>query len=105
MIPNLPAETQLSIVRLEIERQIQFAKDNKDRAEPDTRGTIEEFIKDAEELDKLLLEYEDKSGRLKKLKRAKVIIKLTKKVIGLKRKYKDLNPVLKEFGEKEGFYG
>lgn len=99
----IPAETQLTIVRMEIERQTEFAKNNLNKSSQEEKKMLEEFIKDAEEISLLLSEYESRSGKLRKLKRAKVIIKLTKKVVGLKRKYKHINPILEKFGGKRGF--
>ena len=104
MIPNVPAETQLTIIRLEIERNIEFIKKNLNKATPEEEEVLNEFLKDAEELDLLLSEYESRDGRFKKIKRVKTIVKLTKKVAGLKIKYRKLNPILNKIGEKGGFY-
>ncbi len=97
------AEIQLSIARLEIERQLKIARKNISKAKDQSeKEMIREFIRDAEDIDLLLAEYESRDGRLRKLKRIRTIGKLTRKIIGLKRKYKGINEVLKKIGDDPG---
>lgn len=103
MKTTIDGETALNIMKMEIEIQLKDAYKIKDRLEGKDKEMIEMFISDVESINSLLDEYESKKGRLKRFKRAKVIIKLTKKAMSLKKKYKDIDAEIERImGDLDG---
>lgn len=87
-------ETQLGLALLTLQEEVKKAKNVFDRVEGKEREALEYFITEGEDMIQLLKDYQDPGGRFKRLKRMKTLAKITKKILALKLKAKELNPIL-----------
>lgn len=87
----IDSETQLCIVQMEIERQLQELKNATKhpgiKKIPELIEKAQEWHDEFSELNSMLIEWNDaKKRKWTKLRRVKIVMRITKKMAGLKRK-------------------
>ena len=87
----IDSETQLSIIQMELERQLkeltQAVEHPEIKKDPELFETVSLWHKEFSELNMMLIEWNDaKKRKWTKLRRAKIVMRITKKMAGLKRK-------------------
>lgn len=93
----MDTELQMNMLYLEIDKQIEDAKEKLETiTKQEHRDAFQEVIKDCIDLKKMLDEHKTATGKLKIFKRTKIKMKLVKKVLGMKRRWSELNKILED---------